>query len=30
MNFVTDEIEFLKLRGHTGKNDTFYTDIQIN
>jgi len=30
MSFVTNWIEFLKLRGLASKNDTFHTDIEIN
>jgi len=32
MNFWTYQIEFLKFEGwrHTGKNYTFYTNIQTN
>ena len=30
MNFVINEIEFLKFEGLTSKNDTIHTYVQIN
>jgi len=30
MNFAINEIEFLKFEGLAGKNDTIYTNIQLN
>ena len=30
MNFVINEIELLKFKGLTSKNDTVHTNIQIN
>jgi len=30
MNFVINQIELLKFEGLTSKNDTIYTNIQIN
>jgi len=30
MNFAINEMDLLKLRGLTSKNDTIHTNIQIN